>query len=360
MADKYSSVLLWSLISPNVRLYRRLCEKFGCAAEVFKNASRLDELEPKLRPAIAERIKKNAGINTEQIRLRLEQLNIQALYEEEDSYPEYFRVLDDMPPVLFAKGDVSLLEAERRLTVVGTRSNTEYGERIAKSWGESLGRAGVTVVSGMALGIDALAQSACMDAGGKTIAVLGCGVNVIYPMGNEALYHRIEKDGLLISEITPGQRANKGYFPLRNRLMSAIGQAALVIEGNLKSGTRHTVDYALGYSREVFAVPGSIYSQRSELTNHLIKNGANVATCVQDIMESMGWDERRQMPVEWAPQNLIQSMIHSRLEKEDLSLSQLAEFTGCDISELLMELTMMQMEGQVQRLGGDVYSINRG
>jgi DNA processing protein len=170
---------------------------------------------------------------------------------------------------------------------VGTRAPTDYGRKVAARLAYELARAGYGIASGMAKGIDAMAQSAALDAGGTTVGVLGHGIDRVYPPENQRLFHRVRERGLLISELPPGEDPLAGNFPRRNRLIAALSAGVLVVEMGEKSGARHTVEYALELGREVFAVPGPIGSAVSVGTNQLLKEGARLVTSAQDILEEL-------------------------------------------------------------------------
>lgn len=205
---------------------------------------------------------------------------------DDDVYPSAFRALPDPPVVLYAAGDVHLLN-DPGIGVVGTRAPTDYGCRAAAGLARELARAGYSIVSGMAKGIDAVAQAAALDAGGATVGVLGHGIDRVYPEDNRRLFRRVRERGLLISELPPGEDPLPGNFPRRNRLIAALSAGVLVVEMGARSGARHTVDYALELGKEVFAVPGPIGSPASEGTNQLLKEGARLVTCSRDILEEL-------------------------------------------------------------------------
>lgn len=209
-----------------------------------------------------------------------------ALTPDDLEYPEGFRVLADPPFLVFAVGNLALLR-EPAVAIVGTRRPSAYGRDTAATLATGLVRRGYTVVSGMASGIDAAAHEAALAAGGGTIGVLGHGVERVYPAENRRLFHEVRERGLLLTEYAPGEEPKAGNFPRRNRLVAALSRGVVVVEMALRSGARHTVDAALDLGREVFAVPGPIGSAMSEGTNQLIKQGAAVATSVDDVVEAI-------------------------------------------------------------------------
>lgn len=216
----------------------------------------------------------------------LERVGARVVTQADAAYPQSFRALPDPPFVLYAMGDVQLM-SEPAIGIVGTRTPTDYGRRVASKLAYDLARAGYGIASGMARGIDAAAQMAALDAGGATVGVLGHGIDRIYPPENERLFHRVRERGLLISEMAPGEEPMAGNFPRRNRLIAALSAGVLVVEMGEKSGARHTVEYALELGKEVFAVPGQIGSEMSAGTNQLLKEGARLVTSAQDILEEL-------------------------------------------------------------------------
>jgi len=216
----------------------------------------------------------------------LERAGARVVTQADAEYPQSFRTLADPPFVLYALGDVHLM-SEPAIGIVGTRDPTDYGRRVAARLAFELARAGYGIASGMAKGIDAVAQTAALDAGGATVGVLGHGIDKVYPPENHRLFQRVRERGLLISEMAPGEEPLAGNFPRRNRLIAALSAGVLVVEMGEKSGARHTVDFALELGKEVFAVPGQIGSAASVGTNQLLKEGARLVTSAQDILEEL-------------------------------------------------------------------------
>jgi len=201
---------------------------------------------------------------------RMEKLGIRALTRIGEGYPSLLLDIYDPPPTLYALGNCEL-DGERMFSIVGSRRCTRDGQRAAREIAETLAREGVTVISGMARGIDTAAHEGALIGMGKTIAVLGCGVDVVYPPENERLYRRIlDNGGAIISEYLPGMQPVPGNFPARNRIISGMADGVLIVEGVLKSGAMITVNTAADQNRDVFAVPGSIYSSLSTAPNKLI------------------------------------------------------------------------------------------
>ena len=216
----------------------------------------------------------------------------------DEEYPRRLKEIADAPPVLYCRGALHP-DDETSVAVVGTRRPTDYGYRVTAELCGELAARGVTVVSGLALGIDARAHKATLDAGGRTIAVLGNGLDTVYPRENRRLAERIvEEGGALVSEFVLGTRPEASNFPRRNRIISGMTLGTLITEASETSGTRWTVYHALEQNREIFCVPGSVYSDASKLTNRLIREGAKLVCGVSDILEEIGLDTAvRQIPL---------------------------------------------------------------
>lgn len=230
------------------------------------------------------------SIDPEQELERLARSGVEALTWHDDDYPRRLKEIADAPPVLFCRGTLRP-DDETAVAVVGTRRPTDYGRRVTADLCKELAARDVTVVSGLALGIDARAHQATLDAGGRTIAALGNGLDTVYPRENGRLAERIvDEGGALVSEFPLGTRPEASHFPRRNRIISGMTLGTLVTEASETSGTRWTVYHALEQNREVFCVPGSVYSEASRLTNRLIREGAKLVCGVGDILEEIGLD----------------------------------------------------------------------
>lgn len=210
--------------------------------------------------------------------------NITLVNINDEFYPKVLKEIYDPPITLFCKGNIELLK-EQALSIVGCRNATNYGISVSKNMAYNLASANIVIVSGLARGIDASAHKGALVAKGKTIAVLGCGVDIPYPIENIELYKEISKNGLIISEYIVGTKPDAGNFPARNRIISGLSKGLLVVEAACKSGSMITVDCALEQGRDVYVIPGNINSSNSTGTNELLKEGAKVVTSYEDILE---------------------------------------------------------------------------
>lgn len=226
---------------------------------------------------------------------RLDRLGIQLIALHDPAYPARLRTIPDPPCVLFVKGTL-LPTDEQAIAIVGSRRASPYGRHVAAELSAGLVQHGFTVVSGMALGADAAAHEGCLRAGGRTIAVLGSGVDVVYPPEHLALYERIAATGAVVSEAPPGAPPTRTSFPARNRLISGLSLGVVVVEAPEKSGALITADHALEQGREVFAVPGSVNSAQSRGTHRLLRDGAKLVESVSDILEELRWESAPARP----------------------------------------------------------------
>lgn len=217
--------------------------------------------------------------------------NIIIIEKEDHIYPQQLRMITEPPERLYCIGNVNLLE-KPLAAVIGSRKCSEYGKQTAMAVGKSLGAAGVCVVSGMAKGIDSFGHLGALKNGGKTIAVLGCGVDICYPAANKSLYDQICSEGLVISEYPPGTVPMPYMFPQRNRIIAGLSQVVTVVEAGRDSGALITATLAAEYGREVYAVPGNITSMWSLGTNKLIADGAMAVVTVDDVVRAMGLDAK--------------------------------------------------------------------
>ncbi|MFD2371283.1 DNA-processing protein DprA [Brevibacillus sp. GCM10020057] len=263
---------------------RSLYERYGSFADAVKDWPSLERAW-KLPAKVSEQICQH--IKEEKARILVEQReknSCQYLCFFDSDYPDQLRHIPDFPLVLFCKGDTALLH-QPSIGVVGSRKPTPYGRACCAHLVKELAQHGLVIVSGLAQGIDGEAHQSALQAGGKTVGVLGCGIDQVYPAGHRALYRKIESLGLLVSEYPPGTPPLPGLFPERNRIISGLCLGIVVVEGAEKSGSLVTADCALEQGRDVFAVPGSIFSSVSAGPHNLIKQGAKLVTSSADVLE---------------------------------------------------------------------------
>lgn len=273
-------------------------------------------------------------------------------------YPPLLKEIYAPPPVLFRRGTL-LPDDALALAVVGTRSATPYGRLVTERFVSALVASGVTIVSGLARGIDAVAHRAAIQSGGRTIAVLGSGVDTIYPGEHRSLASAVIEHGALLSEYAPGTKPERDNFPARNRLIAGMTRGTLVIEAGEVSGALITAHMALEQNREVFAVPGNITSTHSAGTNALIRHGeAKLVARVEDILEELNPDlvaEQLRL-VDLLPDNDLESALLRALSAEPLHVDDLSRATSLPIATVSSTLTMLEMKGSVKHAGGMVYA----
>ncbi len=288
--------------------------------------------------------------------------SIQAIVSTDPAYPSLLAQISDAPFVLYVRGEIP---QGHSVAVVGTRRITAYGKEVTRRITQGLVEAGVVVVSGLAYGVDTAAHETVVSMGGKTIAVLGCGVDVIYPRVNTDLYWRIINDnGAVVSEFFPGTITEKGLFPSRNRIISGLSLGMVLTEGTSDSGALITAKYAAQQGRDVFAVPGPITSDMSAAPMILLKQGAKLITCAQDVLEELNITNQ---PINKSSNHLIsntktfgtdeEKMIFELLSIESLHFDVLVQKSGVSAATLGGILTMMEMQGTIKIVENGNYAI---
>jgi DNA processing protein len=290
---------------------------------------------------------------------RIEAAGAHVLTWESKQYPERLREVDDAPPVLYVLGNIEPQDSWS-VAVVGTRRATHYGRAAASQLAGELAAGGVTIVSGLARGIDTIAHQAALDAGGRTTAVLGSGVDVLYPPENRALARRIldEGRGAIVSEYPLGTQPDAVNFPARNRIISGLSLGVLVVEAGDKSGALITVTFALEQGRDVFAVPGPITSRMSDGPHRLIKDGAKCVTSAADILQELniGMVQEHVEAVRALPSDPTERRLLALLHSETRHIDDLTNESGLPASTVSAVLTMMELKGMVRHLGGMQYA----
>ncbi len=292
---------------------------------------------------------------------QLEQSKVCAVTRINDLYPESLMHISDPPATLYVKGDPDL-NCDKALAIVGTRRASYDGKKAAKEFSTLLSENGVTVISGLARGIDTIAHTSCLDAGGHTVAVLGNGLGSVYPPENEALAQRIvDSGGSVVSEMEMSQKPSKWSFPMRNRIIAGLCQGVLVVEGDRKSGSLITAQLGLEEGRDIFAIPGSIYNSLSEGPNSLIQNGAYMALSPWDILESMRWGTRpnlRQKQNKEPELDENEKKIYDLLKSGAMSFDEIENVTQMTTSELNSCLTMLTLRSIIIKLPGNLYRLS--
>jgi DNA processing protein len=289
-------------------------------------------------------------------REKVEALAVHAACAHSDRLPAGLRDLTQPPAVLYSTAPFPVAnEGEPAAVLIGSRRPSEYGRTVAYGLGRGLGASGVAVVSGLALGIDAIAHRGCLDGHGRTVAVLACGVDVPYPRTNRALYERIKEFGAVVSEMPPGARPRRWLFPARNRIMAALGQLTVVVEAAERSGTLITADCAAELGRDVAAVPGRVTSGAAVGTNGLLRNGAALVTGAQDVLDLLYGVGARSVPSEPAPAlDPVDARVLEAVSRGG-GLDEIGASLGLGAASLRASLARLERLGLVRRAASGGY-----
>lgn len=301
-------------------------------------------------------IKAKSQVDLDKVMEKIVNSGVRVMIWSDSDYPRRLKEINQSPPVLYIKGSINV-EDDWAVAVVGTRRVTPYGRQVANEIATFLAQNGVTLVSGLARGVDAISHQASLRAGGRTFAVLGSGVDVIYPPEHRKLAAEIAEQGALISDYAVGTSPDGVNFPPRNRIISGLSLATVVVEAGEKSGALITAEFAVEQGRDVFAVPGSILAPQSTGTNQLIEQGARPLLKMSEIFESLKLEQipekqqmRRQNPMNPSEINLLQ-----HLSTDPLHIDQICVLTGLPISDVSATLIMMELKGYISQVGGMNY-----
>ncbi len=334
-----------------VRL-RALLSYFGSLEEAW-NATPAQWQEAGLSPRLAEAIARvRATVNLDRLWEQIEQQGITVLTWEDEAYPTHLKQIEQPPPLLYLRGHLTL-DDQFAVAIVGTRRITPYGRQVTEELASSLAMHGVTVVSGLARGVDAVAHAAALKAGGRTLAVLGSGVDKIYPPEHLSLAEKIMAQGALISDYPPSTPPEAVNFPPRNRIISGLSMAVVVVEAGETSGALITAAFAAEQGREVFAVPGSIYAPQSKGTNKLIQNGAHPLLSPQDLIQTLELTRTRDYTAarKALPSDTLEAQLLEALGPEPRHVDELGRHLGLPIEKVSATLIIMEIKGLVRQVG---------
>jgi len=354
---------------------KKLWENFGTAKAIWEASEKnVLEIDGIYLPAARAFLENRDKICPEKELEEIQGKGVKVVTLEDADYPFGLKNIYDPPPVLFIKGDI-LKTDEKALAIVGTRKASRYGLETAQKLAYELAALGITIVSGMAEGIDTAAHMGALAAKGRTLAVFGCGVDVIYPKDNKILADEIAQSGALVSEFPIGAGTEKGNFPRRNRIISGLSMGVIVVEGHYDSGAMITAKAALDQGREVFAVPGNIEMQQSKGPHWLIKQGAKLVETVEDVLEELKF-QIPNYPPEADPPLADKSQIESKnqiskpetidysnlsieeqklvgvLSKEPKYIDKIAIESGLSIPQVSSLLLMLEMKNIIRQLPG--------
>lgn len=285
----------------------------------------------------------------------MKELEIKTVKIEDEDYPKLLRCIEDPPQILYYRGDLSLA-SKPCISIVGARKASDYGKWAAYRLAEKLSLYDIIIISGMAYGIDTYAHKGAVENNGKTIAVLGCGVDICYPASNVKLMGKILENGLILSEYPPGSPPLPYRFPLRNRIISGISIGTIVAEAGLSSGSLITAEYAAEQGRNIYAIPGNINNVHSIGTNKLIKDGAIPIIILDDIIDELGI-ERKHFPESngislGEDEKILYEVIS---QNSEITADFLCKVTGMKVSEVNSILTILEMKGMIQTALGKVF-----
>jgi DNA processing protein len=291
---------------------------------------------------------------------KLERYGVKVLTFHNPDYPARLKEIYDYPPILYMRGSLLPVD-EWCLAVVGTRRATVYGRQITEEIVADLARSKITIASGLAKGIDSVAHKSALEAGGRSIAVFACGLDIVYPAENAELAKHVMQNGALISEYPLGTRPRADNFPRRNRIMSGLSLGVLVVEAGETSGAMITANLALEQNREVFAIPGSILSPASRGTNHLIQEGAKLVRDYTDILEELNLTAVAQQieMKEIIPPSETESLLLKQLSAEPTHIDEVCRLSGLPVATVSSTLAMMELKGLVKQVGAMNYSLAR-
>ena len=309
---------------------------------------------------LIEALKQSTPHHAMHIATQCQAAGIHILCLEDESYPQALKETDDAPLVLFVIGHVEVCSGKPCLAVIGARKSSRESRVVAKRWSQYFSNQGIVVVSGMAYGIDASAHSGALTGQSPTVAVLGCGLLALQQRQQAQVQAIIEHGGCVISEYMPEQTARPEYFPSRNRIIAGLSQATLVVEADVRSGSLITANRALGYGREVLAVPGSVLAGGHEGCHQLIRDGAYLIDAAEQVLQCMGWDTelaRNHVQSSYQAENEDEQRVLDALNRNILHLDALSDACGLTVPELSPILLALELRGVIERLPGSRYTL---
>ena len=363
---------LWFTLKSDIKPRERIAvlEKYGNAKNVYKatDMDGIHNLSDKAFKALMDKSLDEAN----NVKLKIGKMGGYILTIEDEDYPPLLRNIYDPPYVLYCMGERIAWEKLLTVTIVGTRLHDEYGRRVTEQLARELALSGATVVSGMARGIDSIAGITAIKCGGKTVAVLGSGIDVIYPPEHAELFEMIRRNGVIMTEYPPGTRPLRENFPRRNRIMAGLSYGILVTQAPEKSGALITASYAVENGRDLYAVPADIFNETSVGSNRLIKQGAKPVITADDIISEYPYleiiplsekqTEEKQRDklkdLDLSAVNDLQIRIVKELNNEPLHIDEISRITGVASFEINSELVMLELQGIVTKLNGNIYELN--
>ncbi len=310
--------------------------------------------------AVSNFLKLRKQIDLDKVYESILEKDIKVLTLLDDDYPRLLKEIDQSPPVIYVKGALTPAD-EFAIAIVGTRRVSEYGQQITRDTSIFLAGHGLTIVSGLARGVDGIAHRHALEAGGRTIAVLGSGVDVIYPPEHRKLAEAISENGAVISDYPLGTQPEGVNFPPRNRIISGLSLGTIVVEAGDRSGALITADFALEQGRDVFAVPGNVLSPASRGTNRLIQNGAYAMVSPQDVLDVLNLSELESIKTarQVLPADKTEARILQVMNFEPMHIDEICNEVSLSVDKVSAALTMMELKGLVQHVGAMRYAVVR-
>jgi len=308
-------------------------------------------------PKLLAALKQSNAQEVEEIKQYCQKQDIALLCPEDAIYPSDLKQIDDAPLTLFVRGHLKPLKHQRMLSVVGARKSSQESRVLTSRWCKFFSQRDISVVSGMAYGIDAAAHRGALQGDTPTIAVLGCGLASLQQRQEEQIAAIIEHGGCVLSEYLPHQEARPEYFPQRNRIIAALGYATLVVEADVRSGSLITAHKALAYGREVLAVPGSVLQAGHAGCHQLIRDGGLLVDSAEQVLESLHWQVNKAAGIKFEGLNTEEKVVLSALEHDILHLDALSDSCGLTVSALSPILLALELRGAIERLPGSRYTL---
>lgn len=341
------------------RFIKRLFDYFGDIEDAFNSSiNELSHIDGLSIEKAENFVKLRKDVNPDKVFEEIEKRGISYLTLEDEKYPRMLKNIDNPPAVLYYRGSLDICNLERTLAVVGSRKASYNAKEELNKIISQLGNTDVCIVSGLAAGIDSQAHISALENNLKTIGVIASGLDFYYPTTNKHLYERIENGcGAVVSEYYPTFEPLKFRFPQRNRIVSGLSYGTLVAEASLKSGALITANLTLEQGRELMCMPGLISNPNTEGIYKLLKNGATLVTCADDILNALNWEIKphEQLKLELPELEGNEEKIYNALEIEEKSIDELIQITGINIGELLTDLTTMELKGIIKQGNGDRY-----
>jgi len=343
---------------------RALLDHFGDLALAWQ-ASRLELAEAGLDKRALESFETaRPSLDLERLEAEVDAVGFKTLCWDDETYPRRLREIDNPPPILFMRGEM-IPDDDWAVAIVGTRRATPYGKEVARELATNLAAAGVTIVSGFARGIDAAAHVAACEVGGRTLAVLGSGLDKLYPAEHAELAKKVTAQGALLSDYPLGTPPDASNFPPRNRIISGLSLGTIVVEAAEDSGALITTQFAVEQGREVFAVPGNIFNRNSMGPNKLLQHGAKIVLSAQDVLEELNLkmvahhiEARAQLSM-FDGADATERKLLEHLSAEPLHADELSVLTSLPIAQVSALLAMLELKGMARQVGGMTYVIAR-